>query len=137
MTHQEVEKYRRPIRILHWINSGAFVIRFLTGLVLFIPALGFLVEDSWTRLIHRIAAAIFIIVPVIYLIINPAAVGRGLKQAFTWGAEDIYWLKAAPRYYFLGDEKAMTSGKISVDYAKMHHGKWYEEAAKGQEEKTQ
>ena len=33
--------------------------------------------------------------------------------------------------------KSMASGKISVEYAKMHHGKWYEEVAKGQEEKTQ
>jgi len=218
MSHQEVEKYRRPVRIIHWIHTGAFVILFLTGLVLFIPGLAFLAEDSWTRLIHRIAAAIFVIIPVLYLIINPAAVGRGLKQAFTWGAEDLGWLKAAPRYYFLGDEKdmppqgsmnsgqkmwwfitvvfgflfiisglimwfgkteaplallrwmvfvhdvafivtgamlflhiylgvfhpkmteawkSMASGKISVEYAKMHHGKWYEEVAKGQEEKTQ
>ncbi len=218
MTHHEVEKYRRPIRILHWIHSGAFVILFLTGLVLFIPGLAFLAEDSWTRVIHRIAAAIFIIVPIIYLIVNPRSVGRGLKQAFTWGAEDMGWLKAAPRYYFLGDEKgmppqgsmnsgqklwwfitvvfgflfvisglimwfgkteapvallrwmvflhdiafivtgamlflhiylgvfhpkmteawkSMASGKISVEYAKMHHGKWYEEVARGQEEKTQ
>ena len=107
MTHHEVEKYRKSIRILHWIHTGAFVLLFLTGLVLFIPGLGFLAEDSWTRVIHRIGAAIFIIVPILYLIINPKAVGRGLKQAFTWGSEDIGWLKAAPRYYFLGDEKGM------------------------------
>ena len=212
MTHHEVEKYRKSIRVLHWIHSGAFVLLFLTGLVLFTPGLGFLAEDSWTRLIHRIGAAIFVIIPIIYLIINPKAVGRGLKQAFTWGSEDIGWLKAAPRYYFLGDEKgmppqgsmntgqkmwwfivivfgimfvitgavmwfakasaslavlqwmvfvhdiafivtgcmlfvhiylgvihplmteswsAMTSGKISTEYAKKHHGKWYTEISKG------
>ena len=217
MTIQEVEKYRRPVRILHWIHTSAFVILFLTGLVLFIPALGFLAQDSWTRLIHRIAAAVFIVIPLLYLIINPAAVGRGLKMAFTWGAEDLGWLRAAPRYYFLGDErdmppqssmnsgqkmwwfitvvfgfvfvitglvmwfgktdaplallrwmvfvhdvayiitgamlflhiylgvfhplmteawKSMASGKISVAYAKMHHGKWYEEVTRDQEEKT-
>jgi formate dehydrogenase subunit gamma len=92
MTQQEVEKYRKPIRVLHWIHSGAFVLLFLTGLVLFIPGLSFLAEDSWTRLIHRIGAAIFIIIPLIYLIINPKSVG---------------WLKALPRYYFLGDETSM------------------------------
>src|SRR3972149_2853947 len=107
MTHQEVEKYRKPIRALHWIHSGAFVLLFLTGLVLFIPALGFLAEDSWTRLIHRIGAAIFVIAPIIYIILDPKAVGRGLKQAFTGGNEDLGWLLAAPRYYFLGDEKSM------------------------------
>ena len=215
MTHQEVEKYRKPIRILHWIHSGAFVLLFLTGLVLFIPQLGFLAEDSWTRLIHRIGAAIFIIIPLIYLIINPKAVGRGLKEAFTWNSDDIGWIKAIPRYYFNGDESsmppqgamntgqkmwwfivivfgviiaitgavmwffkasappallewmvfihdvsfivigsmffvhiynaiihplfneawgAMTGGKITVEYAKKHHGKWYAEISKGKAE---
>jgi formate dehydrogenase subunit gamma len=209
---QEVEKYRKPIRILHWIHSGAFVLLFLTGLILFIPGLAFLAEDSWTRVIHRIGAAIFVIMPIIYLIINPKSVGRGFKQAFTWSSEDMGWLKAAPRYYFLGDErdmppqgamntgqkmwwfmvivfgilfvitgaimwfakasappaalqwmafihdvsfiatgcmfflhiylgvfhpamteawKSMTGGKISTEYAKAHHGKWYAEVSKG------
>jgi len=107
MKTKEVEKYRKPIRILHWVHSGSFVLLFLTGLVLFIPQLAFLAEDGWTRLIHRIGSVIFIIVPLIYLIINPAAVGRGLKRAFTWGREDIGWLKAAPGYYFLGDDSEM------------------------------
>jgi formate dehydrogenase subunit gamma len=186
--------------------------------VLFIPGLGFLAEDSWTRLIHRIAAAVFIIAPIIYTILDPGSVFRGLKQAFSWGSEDIGWLKAAPRYYFLGDEgsmppqgamntgqkmwwfmvivfgvifvitglvmwfaktsapaavlqwmvfvhdvsfiitgamfflhiylgvfhplmkeswNAMASGKISTEYAKAHHGKWYEEVSKSNKEPTQ
>ena len=215
MTHHEVEKYRKPIRTVHWIHTGAFIILFLTGLVLFIPALGFLAEDSWTRLIHRIAAVIFVAVPVLYLIINPAAAGRGLRQAFSWNAEDMDWLKAAPAYYFLGDESsmppqgsmnsgqkmwwfmtiifgvvfvitgaimwfakeaappallqwmvfthdisfivtgamlllhiylgvfhpmmteawsAMARGKISTEYARAHHGKWYEQISRAKEE---
>jgi formate dehydrogenase subunit gamma len=210
----QIEKYRKPIRILHWIHTGAFVLLFLTGLILFIPGLGFLAEDSWTRVIHRIGAVIFIVIPLIYLIINPAAVGRGLKKAFTWGSEDMGWLKAAPAYYFLGREEdmppqgemntgqklwwlmtivfgvifvitglvmwfgkttagpgvlqwmtfihdvafivagamfllhiylgvfhpmmteawgSMVGGKISAEYAKKHHGKWYTEMTKGKE----
>ncbi len=216
MTTNEVEKYRKAIRVLHWIHSGAFVLLFLTGLVLFIPGLGFLAEDGWTRYIHRIGAAIFIIAPIIYTILDPASVGRGLKQAFSWGSDDIGWLKAAPRYYFLGDEKdmppqgsmntgqkmwwvlvlvfgllfvvtgltmwfakttaspaalqwmvfihdisfivtgamfllhiylgvihplmteawaSMTGGKITAEYAKAHHGKWFEEVSKGKKVK--
>ena len=103
----QVEKYRKPIRILHWIHTGAFVLLFLTGLVLFIPGLGFLAEDSWTRVIHRIGAAIFIIIPLIYLIVNPKSAIHGLKMAFSWGSDDIGWLKALPTYYFKGDESKM------------------------------
>jgi formate dehydrogenase subunit gamma len=215
---QEVERYRRPTRILHWIHVGAFVTLFLTGLVLFIPQLGFLAEDSWTRFIHRIAAVVFVVAPLIYIPMNWKVTLKGVKEAFAWGAEDIGWLKAAPRYYFLADEKgmppqehmntgqkmwwlmalvfgvvfvitglimwffkdiapaaflrwmvffhdiafivsvpmlfvhiylgvfhplmrplktgawsSMARGKVSVEYAKSHHAKWYDRVAKGEE----
>ncbi len=214
MTHHEVERYRKPTRVLHWIHAGAFVILFLTGLVLFIPQLGILAQDSWTRLIHRIVAVIFVIVPLIYIPFNWKATLRGIKDAFTWGSEDIGWLQAAPRYYFLNDEAgmppqghmntgqkmwwlmvivfgvifvitgfimwafkttapagllqwavfvhdvafiatgtmlflhiylsafhplmteawgSMARGKVSAEYAKAHHRKWYEEVSKGKE----
>ena len=103
----EVERYRRPTRILHWVHVGAFVVLFFTGLILFIPALGFLAEDSWSRILHRLAAAVFIIAPIIYIPLNLRASLTGIKEAFTWGAEDMEWLKAAPRYYIFCDEKAM------------------------------
>ena len=104
---QEVERYRKPTRVLHWIHAGSFVLLFLTGLILFVPPLGVLAQDSWTRVIHRVAAVVFVVAPIIYLSINWKATWKGIKGAFTWGAEDIVWLKAAPRYYFLSDEKAM------------------------------
>ncbi len=104
---QEVERYRKPTRVLHWIYAGSFVVLFLTGLILFVPPLGFLAEDSWTRILHRIASILFVLVPLIYLLTNWRASWRGIKEAFVWGREDIGWLKAAPRYYFLADEKAM------------------------------
>ncbi len=102
-----VEKYRKPIRVLHWIHAGAFVLLFFTGLILFLPGLGFLAEDSWTRVIHRIGAAIFIIIPIIYLVVNPKSVMHGIKLAFTWTSDDTGWLKALPGYYFRGDESKM------------------------------
>jgi len=214
---QEVERYRKPTRILHWIHAGAFVLLFLTGLVLFIPPLGFLAQDGWTRVIHRIMVVIFVIAPLIYIPLNLKATLKGVKEAFTWGIEDLGWLKAAPRYYMLCDEKdmppqphmntgqkmwwfmvivfgviflitgavmwfgktsappavlqwmvfvhdvafivtgamlfvhiylsfhplmrptkigawsSMARGKVSVEYAKSHHRKWYDEAYEGQE----
>ncbi|MFH1003304.1 MAG: cytochrome b/b6 domain-containing protein [Chloroflexota bacterium] len=110
----EVEVYRRPTRILHWIHTGAFVTLFLTGLILFLPLLAPLAEDSWTRLIHRAAAVIFVVAPLIYIPLNRKTTWRGVRDAFTWGAEDLGWLKAAPAYYFLGDEAAMPpQGKMN------------------------
>jgi formate dehydrogenase subunit gamma len=104
---QEVERYRKPTRILHWIHAGAFVALFITGLILFIPGVSIAAQDSWTRLIHRIAIVFFIVAPLIYIPMNWKATLRGIKEAFTWGKDDMDWLQAAPRYYFLCDEEAM------------------------------
>jgi len=217
---QEVERYRKPTRILHWIHAGAFTILFVTGLILFIPPLGFLAQDSWTRVLHRLAAVFFVAAPLIYIPLNWKATLKGIKDAFTWGIEDMGWVIAAPRYYFLADEEAMppqdhmntgqkmwwlmvivfgivfiitglimwffkelapaallqwmvlihdiafiatasmffvhiylsvihplmrplhtgawssmARGKVSAEYAKSHHGKWYEKISKGEEAK--
>ena len=103
----EIEKYSKITRILHHVHTVAFILLFLPGLVLFIPQLGFLAAGSWTRIIHRVAAAIFIIAPLLYLVMKPKAALHAVKEAFTWGKDDIGWLKAAPRYYFLSDEEGM------------------------------
>lgn len=107
MTSNEVEKYQKPVRILHWVHSGAFVVLFLTGFILFMPQLNFLSMGRWTHIIHRAAAIVFVGAPLLYLIILPKSALRGLKQAFTWGVDDLKWLEAVPRYYFLGDEEGL------------------------------
>lgn len=219
---QEVERYRKPTRILHWVHTGAFLVLFITGLILFVPPLGILAQDSWTRILHRVAAAIFVIAPLIYIPLNWKATWKGVKEAFSWGVEDIGWALAAPRYYFFCDEKvmppqehmntgqklwwlmvivfglvflitgvilwfakttapvallqwcliihdiaffatgsmlfvhiylsvihplmrplrigawsSMARGKVSVNYARSHHGKWYDRISKSREAKTQ
>ncbi|MDD4860197.1 MAG: cytochrome b/b6 domain-containing protein [Dehalococcoidales bacterium] len=103
----DVERYRKPTRILHWFHTGAFITLFLTGLILYVPPLAIIAQDSWTRIIHRIAAVIFIIGPLLYLVFNYKAALKGITEAFHWGQEDLGWLLAAPRYYFLNDEEAM------------------------------
>ncbi len=103
----EVARYSRPVRILHWTYAGVFLLLFLTGLIVFVPAFGPLASGGWTRLLHRVGAALFGLVPVTYLVIRPRDAWRAIKDAFVWGKEDIAWVKAMPRYYFLLDEKAM------------------------------
>ncbi len=214
---QELERYAKPTRALHWIHLVSFCVLFITGLIIFIPGLSLLAQDSITRVIHRIAAAVFVIAPLIYLLSHWKATWKGVGKAFIWGSDDIGWLQAAPRYYFLGDETAMppqdemnsgqklwwlitvvfgvifaitgaimwfakgiaptallqwmtllhdisfiasglmlfvhiylgvihpmmkgawgaiTTGKISADYAKSHHEKWYNRVTRGKEVQT-
>ncbi len=211
---KELEKYAKPTRLLHWVNLVVFVVLFITGLIIFIPGVSLAAQDSITRVLHRIAAVIFIIGPIIYMLTDWKNTWSGVKKAFIWGSDDIGWLQAAPRYYFLGDEAAMppqdemntgqklwwmivivggvllaitggimwfgkdaapaallqwmlfihdvafivvgtmffvhiylgimhpmmkgawgiiTTGKVSDEYAKSHHAKWYDRATKGKE----
>lgn len=102
-----IEKYSKAGRILHNFHTVAFVILFLTGLILFIPQLAFLAKHDWTRMIHRVAAVFFILAPLTYFITRPKAALHAIKEAFVWGKDDLGWLKAAPRYYFLSDEEGM------------------------------
>jgi len=103
----EIEKYARATRVLHHVHTAAFIILFLTGLILFLPQLSFLAAGSWTRIIHRIAAVFFIVAPLLYLLVRPDKAVNAVKEAFQWGNGDLGWLKAAPRYYFLSDEAGM------------------------------
>ena len=103
---QTVQKYSKTARVFHWVHTGAFLLLVITGIFLFVQA-GVVAQDSWSRLVHRIAAVIFVLAPLAEIIANPKTSMHALKTAFTWGADDIEWVKAMPRYYFLADESAM------------------------------
>lgn len=104
---QEVERYRKPTRILHWSLAALFVVLFGSGLVIFCFPGAAISGSSWLHSMHRVAGIVFIILPLLYLLINPKAAWRGIKLAFVWGADDLEWVKAAPEYYYLHDERAM------------------------------
>ncbi len=106
-TGERVLKYRLGTRVLHWAHVLAFFALIITGVFLYFPALSFLAQGSWSRLIHRVAAVIFVLAPVIYLLSNWKGSWASVREAFTWNQEDLAWVAAAPRYYFLGDEAAM------------------------------
>jgi formate dehydrogenase subunit gamma len=105
MTLNEVEKYRLPVRIMHWVHTGAFIVLFLTGMMLYLPRETFGFLERWTHLGHLAAAVVFVGVPVIYFVFSPRSAARGLKIAFTWGSNDFKWLIASPRLYLFGNDK--------------------------------
>ena len=104
----EIERYRKPTRVLHWAIAISFGLLFLTGLVLFLPApISLLARDGWTRVVHRVFSIVFVVAPVAYALIHRKETAKGIAEAFKWGKEDLGWLAAAPRYYFLCDEDSM------------------------------
>lgn len=214
MTHHEVVKFTAGARWFHWVITAAALALAITGLLLYVPAFAGAAEGSYSRIIHRVAAVIFVAAPLLFFLAKPGGSLRFIKQIFSWGKDDLAWLKAAPDYYFGGSEKnmppqpdmnsgqklwglvaflsalgfiitgiimwflkgavsgeafnwmvivhdlcfivggamllvhlylgaihprmteslkSMIGGKVSVEYAKSHHGKWYNEITKGAE----
>jgi len=103
----EVERFKSRTRWLHWMVVIAALTLGLTGLFLYVPQLGPVAQDSVTRVIHRIAAVFFVAAPLLYFLVAPAASLSWIKKVFTWGKDDLKWAKAAPDYYFGGDESKM------------------------------
>lgn len=120
-----MERKEKPIlfftttqRFVHWLHVVAFLLLLVTGLVLYVPqfhpfAVGSAGQAS--RLLHRIGFVLAAAASVIYIIFDPRQFARSMKEIFTWSSQDLGWLKAAPAYYFLGDEEAMPpQGKFNT-----------------------
>ena len=71
---------RFGFRGLHWTVAVAFFLLLLTGLIIYTPAFSGLASGGWTRLIHRIAAAVLVGAPVVYAVVNPRAARRWLAD---------------------------------------------------------
>ncbi len=102
-----VERYTPTARWFHWLIAGVFLELVLSGLLIFIPWQASGVVGIWVRLIHRIGAVILVGAPAIFTLVAWRRSWYFIKEAFTWGKEDLDWLKAAPAYYFGGDPRLM------------------------------
>ena len=102
-----VERYSPSARWFHWLIAGVFLELALSGLLLFIPWLASGMIGTWIRVIHRIGAVILVGAPVIFALVSWERAWYFVKEAFMWGKDDLGWVKAAPGYYFGGDERLM------------------------------
>ena len=102
-----VERYTTRARWFHWLIVGVFLELVLSGLFLFIPWVPSGMVGIWIRVIHRVGAVILVGAPAIFALVRWPAARDFIKEGFTWGKEDLDWMKAAPGYYFGGDPRLM------------------------------
>ena len=99
-----IQRQSRHARTVHWFQAISTISLFITGLFLYVPAFaGALSADTLQvgRLVHRIAAVIFIGVPLIGMLINPKAVAHKVKEYFeAWTDEDKEFMKKFLPYLF-------------------------------------
>ncbi len=106
---QWIPKYTTLERLGHWLHTATFVPLAITGMVLYFPFLQPLAQGAageFVRMIHRVAAILFGLLPIIYYIFQPRRLLLHIRE-FLPNKEDIGWLKGAPAYYLLGKHEAM------------------------------
>ena len=102
-----VERYAPSARWFHWLIAAVFFELALSGLLLFLPWLSSGLVGTAIRLIHRIGAVILVAAPAMYTLVRWRRAWYFVKEAFTYGKEDLAWIEAAPSYYFGGDPRMM------------------------------
>lgn len=97
-----VLRYEKPQRIAHWMFVSAFVTLLITGFIVFLPWTSHLAVGGWIKIIHRIAAVVFILVPVYYPITHPSGFLSLLRDSFPFNrdtfGDDVKFLLAMPLY---------------------------------------
>ncbi len=106
---QWIPKYTFVERLGHWLHTATFIPLAVTGMALYFPFLQPLAQGEaglFLRMVHRIAAVIFGLLPIVYYVLQPRRFIMHTRE-FLPRKEDIGWLKAAPAYYLLGKHEAM------------------------------
>ncbi len=116
----KVLRYSVGPRIIHAVLASSFLILLITGLVLFVPALSGWAAGGGSRLLHRIGAVMFMLIPVLYLIFDRPAAKHLLVDSFRYDKDDMRWLSQIYRY-FMGYAKDMPpQGRLNAGQ-KLHH----------------
>jgi formate dehydrogenase subunit gamma len=107
MEARTVERFKKRTIWFHWIHTASFLLLLITGAILFFPGTGGPAAGGATRMIHHIAAVVFVAGAILYVPLNPKMALQFVKDTLKWGKDDFNWLKAAPDYYFGGPEDSM------------------------------
>lgn len=103
-----VERFKIRTVLFHWTHTIAFLALIVTGLILFVPWFGAAAAGGATRVIHRIFAVLFVVLPVLYFPLNIKESIHFVKESLIgYDLSDLGWMMAAPDYYFGGDEDKM------------------------------
>ncbi|MDA3935602.1 MAG: cytochrome b/b6 domain-containing protein [Actinomycetota bacterium] len=122
-----IQRQSKHARTVHWFHTIACLSLFITGLFLYVPAFAGGLDVGVLqagRLIHRIAAVIFIGVPLIGTLVNPKAVAHKFKEYFqAWTPEDKEFMKKflpymfAPKKVHMPKQDRYKSGQKVADLA--------------------
>ncbi|MBI4770492.1 MAG: hypothetical protein HY784_08815, partial [Chloroflexi bacterium] len=106
---RRVVRFSAVERGTHLLHILSFFTLVITGLSLYVPqfsAFAIGPAGEAVRLIHRLAAVLFMAAPLIYMIFDPAGFKSSLRTILSWGPQDQEWRRTALRaggVYWTGD----------------------------------
>lgn len=115
-----VRRYLVTQRWVHWVGVATFLALLLSGVALLVPSFAFLAAEGWTRLIHRVAVVPFVLLPLVYALLNPKEALELVRESFTYTREDLEWFKHMPAYFFGHTRGLPPQGRINAGQ-KLHH----------------
>lgn len=113
-------RYRIGQRVVHALLASSFLVLLVTGLALIVPFMQPLAEGGTSRLLHRIAAVLFMAVPVVYLVVDWRGALELVKESFTYDRDDLEWAKYSYRYLFGRAVNMPPQGRLNAGQ-KVHH----------------
>ena len=117
---EKLLRYRVGQRLVHAVLATSFLMLLFTGLMILWQPLTQFARDGTSGIIHRIGAGLFILVPILYLIVDRRGAKELLVESFTYDKDDIEWFKHAGRY-FIGRAVGMPpQGRLNAGQ-KLHH----------------
>lgn len=103
-TEEWILRFGKVAIIAHWVHTITFFVLAFTGLIIFAPSFAFLTPlfggIQGVRLVHRIMAVAFIVVPIISLVANFNGFKIWWKDITTWGKNEIGFFKVFLRELF-------------------------------------
>lgn len=109
VTIRWIPKYTVMERVGHWVHTATFIPLVVTGLILYVPLLQWLAQGQagyFVRLVHRVTAILFGLLPILYFIVEPRRFVMSIRE-FVFDKDDIGWVMNAFSYYLLGRHTAM------------------------------
>ncbi|GAB4276889.1 MAG: cytochrome b/b6 domain-containing protein [Coriobacteriia bacterium] len=99
-----IQRHSAFARTVHWAHTIACLSLFVTGILLFVPGIASSLSVGAmqvSRAVHRVAAVIFIGVPVLGIIFSPGGAKRFFAQLFAkWDDDDKEFMRKFLPYLF-------------------------------------
>jgi formate dehydrogenase subunit gamma len=120
-----IERHNKVKRMEHWSHVISTIVLIITGLFVFVPALGQAIGAGALEIIrmgHRVFAVTFISVPIVTTLIHPQNIKHQLGNLFApWDEDDKKFMKLfvpylfAPKKIHMPKQHAVKSGQRLAD----------------------